>query len=264
MLAIGRAVERPGAGGQVADMVKAARRAAERWQAEAARHGIAFQASLDAEPAYVYVEEGALAEVLDALLGNAIKYTPDHGRIRLAVELDASGKHVRAAVADSGIGVAEEDRERVFEPFTRGASAQQSSRPGVGLGLAFGKAVIEAGGGHIGVRKADLGGAEFVLDLPVAEGPQSSEKGEKSMSERLRVVIVGGVAAGPKVAAKIMRLRPEADVTVVERGEFLSYAGCGLPYYVSGVVKEQKELMCTAVGTVRDPVFFHNVKNFRR
>ncbi|HET6441497.1 MAG TPA: FAD-dependent oxidoreductase [Phycisphaerae bacterium] len=83
------------------------------------------------------------------------------------------------------------------------------------------------------------------------------------MPERFRVVIVGGVAAGPKVAAKIMRLQPEADVTVVERGEFLSYAGCGLPYYVSGVVKEQKELMCTPVGTVRDPVFFHNVKNFR-
>ena len=77
------------------------------------------------------------------------------------------------------------------------------------------------------------------------------------------MVIVGGVAAGPKVASKIMRLRPEADVTIVEKGELLSYAGCGLPYYISGVVKEQKELMCTPVGTVRDPVFFHNVKNFR-
>jgi len=114
-----------------------------------------------------------------------------------------------------------------------------------------------------GGAQAALGGAEFVLDLPMAKAPQTREKGERFMPERFRVVIVGGVAAGPKVAAKIMRLQPEADVTVVERGEFLSYAGCGLPYYVSGVVKEQKELMCTPVGTVRDPVFFHNVKNFR-
>jgi len=83
------------------------------------------------------------------------------------------------------------------------------------------------------------------------------------MSDGFRVVIVGGVAAGPKVASKVIRLRPDADVTVVEKGELLSYAGCGLPYYVSGVVKEQKELMCTPIGVVRDPVFFHNVKNFR-
>jgi len=83
------------------------------------------------------------------------------------------------------------------------------------------------------------------------------------MSQSLRVVIVGGVAAGPKVASKIIRLCPEAEVTIVEKGKLLSYAGCGLPYYVSGVVKEQKELMSTPVGAVRDPVFFQNVKNVK-
>ena len=81
------------------------------------------------------------------------------------------------------------------------------------------------------------------------------------MPEPLKVVIIGGVAAGPKVAAKVARLRPDAEVTIVEKGEFLSYAGCGLPYYVSGVVKEQKELMATPIGVVRDPVFFQKVKN---
>ena len=57
------------------------------------------------------------------------------------------------------------------------------------------------------------------------------------MSSSLKVVIVGGVAAGPKVASKVIRLRPDAEVTIVEKGELLSYAGCGLPYYVSGVVQ---------------------------
>ncbi|MFC1737143.1 FAD-dependent oxidoreductase [Candidatus Hydrogenedentota bacterium] len=80
------------------------------------------------------------------------------------------------------------------------------------------------------------------------------------MSKR-RVVVIGGVAAGPKVASKVVRLDPEAEVTIIEKGEFLSYAGCGLPYYVSGVVKEQKELMSTPVGVVRDSVFFQKVKN---
>lgn len=61
----------------------------------------------------------------------------------------------------------------------------------------------------------------------------------------MKVVIIGGVAAGPKAAAKITRLMPDAEVTILQKGEFLSYAGCGLPYYVSGEVKEQKNLMDT-------------------
>jgi len=79
----------------------------------------------------------------------------------------------------------------------------------------------------------------------------------------MRVVIIGGVAAGPKVASRIIRVAPNAEVTIVEKGKLLSYAGCGLPYYVSGVVKEQAELMSTPVGVVRDPVFFQKVKNVR-
>ncbi len=79
----------------------------------------------------------------------------------------------------------------------------------------------------------------------------------------MKVLVIGGVAAGPKIAAKIIRIAPDTDVTIVERGVFLSYAGCGLPYYISGEIKDQKELMCTATGAVRDPVFFQKVKNVK-
>src|ERR1039458_6596471 len=79
----------------------------------------------------------------------------------------------------------------------------------------------------------------------------------------LKIIIIGGVAAGPKAAAKIVRLNPEAEVTLLEKGKFISYAGCGLPYYVSGVVKEQKDLMSTPIGVLRDPAFFQNVKNVK-
>ncbi len=82
-------------------------------------------------------------------------------------------------------------------------------------------------------------------------------------NKTIRVVVIGGVAAGPKVASRVIRLNPQAEVTLIEKGEFLSYAGCGLPYYVAGVVKEQKELMCTPLGVVRDPVFFHEIKNVK-
>lgn len=77
----------------------------------------------------------------------------------------------------------------------------------------------------------------------------------------MNIVIIGGVAAGPKAASRINRLCADADVTIIEKGELLSYAGCGLPYYISGVVKDSKELMTTPAGTVRDTAFFQNVKN---
>jgi NADPH-dependent 2,4-dienoyl-CoA reductase/sulfur reductase-like enzyme/rhodanese-related sulfurtransferase len=79
----------------------------------------------------------------------------------------------------------------------------------------------------------------------------------------LKVIVIGGVAAGPKTAAKITRLNPDAEVTLLEKGKFISFAGCGLPYYVSGVVKEQKDLMSTPVGVLRDPGFFQKVKNVK-
>lgn len=78
-----------------------------------------------------------------------------------------------------------------------------------------------------------------------------------------KVIVIGGVAAGPKAASRIKRLSPDTEVTVIEKNEFISYAGCGLPYYISGVVKNQADLMNTPTGTVRDTNFFKNVKDVK-
>jgi len=75
-----------------------------------------------------------------------------------------------------------------------------------------------------------------------------------------KVLIVGGVACGGKVAARLRRLDPGAEITVLEKGEFLSYAGCGLPFYVQGIVKEYRDLMSTPIGVIRDTAFFRKVK----
>ncbi len=76
-----------------------------------------------------------------------------------------------------------------------------------------------------------------------------------------RIVIIGGVACGPKAAARARRLDPNALITIIEKGELLSYAGCGIPYFLSGDVKDVKGLMETPIGIVRDTVFFRNVKD---
>ena len=58
----------------------------------------------------------------------------------------------------------------------------------------------------------------------------------------MKIIIVGGVAAGTKVAAKLKREAPDADVTIITKSSDISYAGCGLPYYVSGVIADRSKL----------------------
>ena len=75
-----------------------------------------------------------------------------------------------------------------------------------------------------------------------------------------RIVIIGGVALGPKVACRARRLDPEAQVTMIDRDSIISYGGCGIPYYVSGDVADAKELCTTVYHAVRDPEFFRHYK----
>ncbi len=75
-----------------------------------------------------------------------------------------------------------------------------------------------------------------------------------------RIVVIGGVSTGPKAAARARRRDPDAEITILEKGEMLSYAGCGTPYFLSGKIRDYKELMRTPAGVVRDGGFFRNVK----
>jgi len=245
----------------VANLAAIVHRAQARYQEQTLQHDISIAVETQVDPAYVRGDEAAMTEVLDVLLHNAFKYTPDHGRIRLTLTVSPAEKIVCLSAADSGVGIAEAHRQKVFEPFYRTPGARDSGRTGTGLGLSFVKAIVEEVGGTVHAGKADLGGAEITICLPMAEPTDIVQEENRKMSNAMKIVIVGGVTAGPKVASKILRLMPEADVTVVEKGRFLSYAGCGLPYYISGVVRDQAELRSTSAGTVRDTVFDQKRKN---
>jgi NADPH-dependent 2,4-dienoyl-CoA reductase/sulfur reductase-like enzyme len=82
------------------------------------------------------------------------------------------------------------------------------------------------------------------------------------MKDPKRVVIIGGVACGPKTAARLRRLDPEVEITLIDKGEVLSYGACGMPYYVSGDVERIDALLETPVGVKRDSGFFKKVKGF--
>lgn len=78
------------------------------------------------------------------------------------------------------------------------------------------------------------------------------------MSEK--VVIVGGVAAGPKAACRLKRLQPGWEVTIIDQDSLISYGGCGIPYYICGDVSDEKELRSTSFHMVRDEAFFAKAK----
>jgi NADPH-dependent 2,4-dienoyl-CoA reductase/sulfur reductase-like enzyme/rhodanese-related sulfurtransferase len=78
-----------------------------------------------------------------------------------------------------------------------------------------------------------------------------------------KILIIGGVATGPKAAARARRLDPDAEITIVERGELLSYAGCGLPYYIEGKVENMKELLFSPIGMPGDRAFSRQAKNVK-
>lgn len=80
------------------------------------------------------------------------------------------------------------------------------------------------------------------------------------MKEPLRIVVIGGSAAGPKAAARAKRLDPDAEVTIIQKAPEMSMASCGYPYYVGGVFDNRNALLSTPYGEVRDPHFFVNTK----
>lgn len=75
-----------------------------------------------------------------------------------------------------------------------------------------------------------------------------------------KIVIIGAVAAGPKAACRLKRLRPDWEVTMVDQDSLISYGGCGIPYYVSGDVSDESELRATSFHVVRDAAFFEHSK----
>ena len=75
------------------------------------------------------------------------------------------------------------------------------------------------------------------------------------------VLVIGGVALGPKAACRFKRLEPESKVTLIDQGAIISYGGCGIPYFVGGDVEKVEGLRATSAGVIRTPEFFHDLRD---
>jgi signal transduction histidine kinase len=120
-----------------------------------------------AESLVASVDAPALQQALSNLLDNALKHSPPDGEIRVALAVELDGQHFTLSVADTGPGIPESERQRVFEPFHRLGNELRRENAGVGIGLAIVRHVAEAHHGRVWVEGVNPQGARLVLRLPI-------------------------------------------------------------------------------------------------
>lgn len=111
-------------------------------------------------------DQAKTTQVVLNLLSNAIKYSPNGGTVRISAEPDRGGNQVIVRVSDEGIGIAPEDKERVFETFYRARNDETYEIRGTGLGLFIVKSLVEGMGGSMGVDSVLGKGSTFYFTLP--------------------------------------------------------------------------------------------------
>ena len=179
--------------------------------------------ALDALPA----DERRLRQILINLLGNAVKFTPDGGRVGLEVAHDADGM-VRFTVWDTGIGISDEDQAKLFKSFVQIDSKLTRQYGGTGLGLALVKRLTEMHGGRVALESEPDKGSRFSVFLPLKQSPPA----ESGASE---LIGVDGLNY-PE-----LRLRNPLVLVVEDRpvmqamvSEFLSALGCRMIFAGDG------------------------------
>ncbi|HZS77668.1 MAG TPA: ATP-binding protein [Ktedonobacteraceae bacterium] len=184
-------------------------RLVERWRTNAPRH--TFILRLPDEPPLVYCDTLRIEQVCNHLLNNAVLYSPAGSTVKVALEVNET--EARLSVTDSGVGIAPENVERIFDRFYR--VQQGEERPtGNGLGLAVSRAIIAAHGGRIWADSPGIGrGATFYFTLPLAKTAQERLSPEP-VSRQHPLTAVSGPLSTPRTGP--LRSSPRPKVMVVE------------------------------------------------
>jgi signal transduction histidine kinase len=131
----------------------------------ASKNGVALELQVDDGTGRIEADERKVKQVVFNLLSNAVKFTPSGGRVTLSARRE--GDWTVIAVADTGVGIAPEDRNRIFEEF--GQARGRNRAEGTGLGLTLTKQFVELHGGTIGVESEVGRGSTFTVRLPVRQ-----------------------------------------------------------------------------------------------
>jgi signal transduction histidine kinase len=135
-----------------------------------------------AEQVTITADEILLSQVWNNLIHNSIKFTPAAGKICLA--LHQQDGQIEFRIADTGIGIAEEDQPRIFERFYKADKSRERSKGGSGLGLSIAKTIVEMHRGTIEVESQLGAGTTFIVSLPMAaESMQAGRIGLKGLAD---------------------------------------------------------------------------------
>ncbi|MBA7578790.1 Non-motile and phage-resistance protein [subsurface metagenome] len=136
---------------------------------KALNHGIELSLKLEDEIPHIYADERKLKQIVFNLLSNAVKFTPDGGKV--GIEAVEENEHIRVTVWDTGIGIKEEDKVKLFKEFQQLDSGRDKRYQGTGLGLALSKRLVEMHGGRIWVESEPGKGSRFSFTLLIKPSP---------------------------------------------------------------------------------------------
>ena len=131
----------------------------------ASRGGITLGITVEPDVGVIQADERKVRQVVFNLLSNAVKFTPPGGRVDVSARL--TDGVVEVAVADTGMGIAAEDQERIFEEFQQSRNPSSGSHEGTGLGLTLSRRFIELHGGRLWVESEPGVGSTFRFTLPI-------------------------------------------------------------------------------------------------
>ena len=132
----------------------------------AQQKGLRMEYAVDEGVPLFAADSEKLRRIVENLASNAVKFTPPGGSIEVAVRHDASRKRIVFEVSDTGVGIAEEDRERIFDRFTQVDGSTERLRGGSGLGLALVRELAEMHGGSVSVASSVGEGSTFSVEIP--------------------------------------------------------------------------------------------------
>jgi GAF domain-containing protein len=153
-------------------------RALESAEAAATRADIVLKAEITETLPPVWADRNYLEQVFDNLLGNAIKFSPDGGKITVC--LKEEGEYLRIAVSDTGIGIHSDQLEKIFERFYQVNGSSTRRFGGTGLGLALVKKTVEAHGGKVWAESQLGQGSTFFFTLPILRDGERAEEIEEA------------------------------------------------------------------------------------
>lgn len=209
---------------QSCDLREPVKLAVESCQAAIQSKSLALRLDLPSQPVMAVVDQTRIAQVVTNLLTNSIKFTPSGGQI--IITLDLENEYVTLSVRDTGLGIAQQDINRVFEMFYQANTSLDREFAGLGIGLTVAKELVGLHRGGIEVRSEGKGkGSEFIVRLPASEAPSDQRS---VLSER--ILLVEDNADHLQILSDALSMRGHETVGSTNGQEALSRARDVRPY----------------------------------